>query len=80
MNWLIEEDGITAKVWGKAEIFLDDDRGKWEMSWKGYLNENGLIAEAIGIGMEGEVKGLVGKWTYIMDFELFVYNFEGYYK
>ncbi len=74
----IEEDG-TFKYWGKAELIVDDNRGRWEMSWHGYLNQNGLIAVAVGTGKEGEVKGLVAKWTYILDFEQFVYNFEGSY-
>lgn len=79
INQKIEEDG-TFKYWGKAELIVDDNRGRWEMSWHGYLNQDGLIAVAVGTGKEGEVKGLVAHWTYTMDFEQFVYNFEGYYK
>ena len=66
----------NAKVWGKAELFVDGDRGKWEISWHGYITDNGLKAsvEAVGTGKEGEVKGLVAKWTYTLD--ILTYGFE----
>ncbi|MEN8228997.1 MAG: hypothetical protein ABFS38_12645 [Bacteroidota bacterium] len=74
----IEADG-TFKYWGKAELLCDDGLGKWQMTWRGHLNEDGLIATAVGQGKEGAVKGMVAEWTYTMDFGLFVYNFTGSY-
>lgn len=85
VNQKIEEDG-TFYYWGKAELIVDGikegdaPRGKWQMTWRGYLNADGLVAEAVGQGKEGEVKGMVAKWVYTMDFDTFSYNFEGYYK
>ena len=88
MNWLIEEDGITAKIWGKAEILLNDGRGKWKLSFHGNVTntEVGMIIEdvCVGTGKEGEVEGMVAKWAHKMDFDFsnpatFVYNFEGSY-
>ena len=89
VNQKIEEDG-SFKYWGKAELIVDGEnegdpsRGSWDMTWHGYLTFTPmgpqLIAEAVGQGKSGDVKGMVGKWTYIMDFSQFVYNFEGYYK
>ena len=75
INRLIEEDGIQ-KVWGKTEIFVDGDRGKWEISWHGYLTPTltpdgpSLVGyvDAVGQGKSGEVKGLVAKWTYSINF------------
>ena len=72
INRLIGEDGIQ-KVWGKTEIFVDGNRGKWEISWHGYLYPTlvGLsgYVDAVGSGKEGEVKGLVAKWTYSINFD-----------
>ncbi|MEN8156775.1 MAG: hypothetical protein ABFS10_07485 [Bacteroidota bacterium] len=88
-----EADG-SFTYWGKAELLVDEDLGKWDMSWKGnggpVLNEAGdvigldLVAYVVGQGKEGAVKGLVAKWTYTMhwDFavpETFVYNITGSY-
>lgn len=36
-DWMVEADGSSAKVWGKAEIILDDDLGTWEVSWHGTI-------------------------------------------
>jgi hypothetical protein len=74
-----EEDG-TFKYRGKAELVVDNDGGRWQMSWHGYLNENGLIAEGVGQGKEGAVKGLVAKWTYTFDFANRKYDIVGYIK
>ncbi len=88
MTWLIEEDGITAKIWGKAEIVLDDDRGIWKLSFHGNITktEVGMIVEDVctGTGKEGEVKGMVAKWAHKMDYDFtipatFIYDFEGDY-
>lgn len=35
-NWLMEEEPNTAKIWGKAELTVDNDLGKWEISWHGW--------------------------------------------
>jgi len=72
-----EEDG-TFKYKGKADLVVDNDGGRWQMSWHGYLNADGLIAEAVGQGKEGAVKGLVAKWTYTFDFSNFRYDIVGY--
>lgn len=43
INSLTEEDGLKAKMWGKAEIIVDGEkpgdksRGKWELSWFGRI-------------------------------------------
>ena len=90
INSLTEVDG-SAKIWGKAELFVEGDRGKWDLSWHGYLTpyEDGsgleIVADANGTGKEGEVKGMVGKWTYTMNFTFtdpatFFYATEGYIK
>jgi hypothetical protein len=92
INSLTEEDGLSAKIWGKAEINVgvenpgDESRGKWEISWHGWVTPTGnethpftIVAEAVGTGKEGEVKGLVAKWTYTMDLENgFFYASEGF--
>ena len=66
----------NAKVFGKAELFVDDPEdpnappcGKWDITWHGYMTDGGLKAsvDAVGTGKEGEVKGLVAKWTYTLD-------------
>lgn len=74
-----EEDG-TFKYWGKADLVVDNGGGVWAMSWHGYLNEDGLIAEGVGQGKSGDVKGLVAKWTYTFDFINFQYDIVGYIK
>lgn len=83
VNQKIEEDG-SFKYWGKAELIVDGERGTWDMTWHGYLTFTPLgpelIAYAVGQGKSGEVKGMVAKWTYTMDFANDVYIIEGYYK
>ena len=93
INSLTEPDG-SAKLWGKAEIIVDGENGigKWELSWHGYLtpNDDGsgfeIICDANGQGKEGIVQGMVGKWTYTMNFDFsnpgttFFYATEGYIK
>ena len=83
---MTQKDGIE-KLMGKAELFVEDDRGKWEMSWHGYLTyvEGGfdIYVDAIGTGKSGDVKGLVAKWIYTMNFRFadassFLYLSEGY--
>ncbi|NOX84867.1 MAG: hypothetical protein GXO86_02705 [Chlorobi bacterium] len=92
VNQLIYPDG-NAKLWGKAEILVDCDKGqgKWELSWNGILTPTKypdgikIVAFAHGFGKEGIVKGKVGKWTYTMKFDhndptTFFYTSEGYFK
>jgi hypothetical protein len=78
----IEEDG-SFKYWGKCELVLDDGPGVWQMSWRGYLTFTAtgpqLIAYGTGQGKSGIVKGLVGKWTYILNFDTFQYEYTGVY-
>ena len=82
-NWLMEEEPNTAKIWGKTELAVDEDLGKWEISWHGWqtLTPSGfeIVCDAVGTGKKGEVKGLVAKWTYKMDTASgFSYSTEGY--
>ena len=68
----------------------DKSRGRWELSWHGWISpkENppynekspfSIVAEAVGIGKEGEVKDLVAKWTYTFDSDVgFYYSTEGF--
>ncbi len=73
VNWLMEVEANTAQIWGTAELFVDGDRGKWELSWQGYQTPTGdgfkVVVGAVGTGKEGEVKGLVATWTYTMNFD-----------
>lgn len=75
INWLTEPDGITAKLWGKADIIADNNLGKWRLSWHGNITpaEPPLVfilkVTAVGHGIEGSVKGLVAKWSYTMNFD-----------
>ena len=85
----------VTKFWGKAELLVDNGKGKWEMTWHGYITEvfdengtligNDLDCIAFGTGVDGEVKGLVAKWHYLMegrfyDSSSWVYNFKGTIK
>lgn len=78
----VEADGAF-KFWGKTELILDNDLGRWDMSWKGYLTFTPigpvLTCDVVGQGKEGEVKGLVAKWVYTFDFVNGNYTFEGNY-
>ena len=67
----------------------DETRGKWELSWFGRIipkedppyNEKSpftIMVEAVGIGIEGEVKGLVAKWTYTFDSDLGYFYSKGF--
>ena len=89
INSITYPDG-SVKFWGKADIFVGEDcavpdgnDGKWRLSWHGYLNPlTGIIeVDANGVGKEGTVKGMTGKWTYTMNFAVgFFYATEGYIK
>jgi len=79
----MEEEPNTAKIWGKAELTVDDDLGKWEISWHGWQTPTPsgfeIVCDAVGTGKKGKVKGLVAKWTYKMDTASgFFYSTEGY--
>jgi len=56
--------------WGKAELVVDDDLGVWDLSYHGWLKfYDGppfaeMVVDATGVGKEGDIKGLVAKWTY----------------
>jgi hypothetical protein len=87
INWLIEPDPpFTAEVYGTTELFVDGDRGKWEMSWQGPMvpTAEGFLIEvhAVATGVEGEVMGLFAEWNYTMNFDFsnpnFMYISEGY--
>jgi len=93
VNWLIEEDG-NAQLWGTSELLVDDDRGKWKLTWSGQRTPTGggtfvewespfrIEVEAVGTGIEGDVNGLEAKWTFTMDFNgdfsTLFYKSEGY--
>jgi len=71
-NKNIELDGYKAKLWGKMELFVgvgvDDDNyenadGIWELTWHGYKIGLDIVIVANGVGIEGNVKGMVAKWT-----------------
>ncbi len=65
VDGIFNEDG-SGKMQGKAELIVDGDGGKWEMSWHGSMAADGSIIDyVVGTGKEGAVKGLVAKWTYI---------------
>jgi hypothetical protein len=74
VNKHLEADG-TGKVGGSAEIIVDNEeyQGKWDISWHGYVSAEGVIGYAVGTGKEGDVKGLVAKWTYTMIFANGIY-------
>lgn len=91
-------DDFTIKFWGTAELFVGAEEidgeydGKWEIKWYGtqtFTNtgypENGpfeIVAYAVGVGTEGNVKGMFAEWTYTMDFDgnpaTLFYTTEGY--
>jgi len=75
----LEADG-SAKFNGKAELIVDDDGGRWEMTWHGRKAADGSIVDyVVGTGKEGAVKGLVAKWTYTRPVGMpGFYNVKGY--
>ncbi len=99
VNEIPKKDG-TSKFWGKAELLVgannpdDEYLGKWDLTWHGYITpiyndgvQIGITADcdAVGIGKEGNVKGLVSKANYKMDYifgdetNTLVYYFKGSY-
>lgn len=67
---------ITTELGGTAELTVDGCLGKWEMSWRGVqtlTSPDGstfrIVAHAVGIGKEGQVKGLIAKWKYTMNYD-----------
>lgn len=83
INAKINTDG-SREMWGKGELNVDDNGGKWEMSWKGTMDIDGNIVDYVtGTGKEGDVKGMVGKWIYTSVKDItqppgFYYYVEGY--
>ena len=94
-NWLIYPDGQKAKIWGKMDFNLDDGLGTWKCSWHGYMYAYEgydlrdpfvpctIECVVVGQGKSGEVKGMVFKADYEMDFNgdfsTFFWSFEGEY-
>lgn len=99
VNTIPLKDG-NEKFWGKAELLVGADNpddvylGKWDMTWHGYITpifegdiQIGvkLSCDAVGIGKEGIVKGLVSKSHYEMNLMFdnyiptLVYYFNGSY-
>ena len=65
INAIIYPDG-SRKVWGKGELIVDNNGGKWQMSWHGTISPDWEIVDyVVGQGKEGAVKGLVFKSTYV---------------
>ena len=89
---LWDQDGDEFR--GTAELFVGaveiggEYDGKWEMKWWGTVTGNIIVAYAVGIGTEGDVKGMFAEWTYTMNYtggdpfnpfhESFFYATEGY--
>lgn len=67
VNALINPDG-SEYDWGKAQLIVDNNGSKWEMTWHGRVSPEGRIVDYVtGTGKEGAVKGLIAKWTYIRE-------------
>ena len=80
VNQLVDAEG-NGRLWGTAEIFVDNDecKGKWQLSWWGTVDAEGVLAKAIGSGVEGDILGMTAKWTYDMDFASgFYYEIDGF--
>jgi len=102
-DMIFSKDRKSAKVWGKAILVLDGDRGEWHFSMQGtwYIKEGSddllapicdlpppptplpssiIYAVCKAVGKSGEVKGMVGEWTYVMDTDAgFYYVISGWY-
>ena len=77
-SMLLNEDG-TGKLWGTAELIVDNNGGKWKTAYKGELTAEGAFAPVVGVGVEGDVKGLTEKWDYTMIYANgFFYVTEGF--
>ncbi len=59
----IEADWFKAKLWGKIELVVTGGQGKWEFTWHGYKIGRLVTIDAKGVGVDGEVKGMVAKMT-----------------
>jgi hypothetical protein len=57
----IDADWFKAKLWGKIELVVDGGKGKWELKWHGYKIGRLVTIDAKGVGVDGEVKGMVTK-------------------
>jgi len=65
INAIIYPDGHR-KLWGRGELFVDNNGGYWKMRWHGTMSPDGSIVDyVVGRGKEGPVKGLRCKSTYI---------------
>ena len=81
-------DEVTFELSGTTELFvgvevdddgeysIDDNDGKWEMTWKGtqtLTSPDGstfrIVAHAVGDGIGGIVEGMTAKWKYTLDFD-----------
>jgi hypothetical protein len=77
----------TAVLIVDAKNKHDENRGIWEMTWKGTITPIGenlllIVAIATGEGIEGKVKGMNANWTYTMNWdttnpETYFYVIEG---
>ena len=92
-NYFLYGPDGSAEVWGTGEIFVGSDpdnpayTGKWDITFESVLTATDvgfdLLGHSVGVGVEGDVLGLYGKWTYTMSFDFsdpstFVYHFTGY--
>ena len=73
LNIKLNKDG-QGQVWGTAEMLVDNDGGKWEITWHGVIwlvhpvtGDLYIKVIASGKGTDGDVEGLAAEWTYILD-------------
>ena len=73
VNIKLNKDG-HGQVWGTAEMSVDNNGGKWEITWHGVIwlvhpvtGDLYIKVIASGKGTEGDVEGLAAEWTYILD-------------
>jgi hypothetical protein len=62
-NKNIEVGGYKVKLWGKQELIVALGKGKWELTWHGYKIGSKITLYATGVGVDGDVKGMVTKWV-----------------
>ena len=73
-------------TWGTCELFVDNEGGKWEITWEGIVEGSPATGDlfikgvAKGVGVEGAVEGLTAKWFYTLDLANvgFFYTSEGF--
>jgi hypothetical protein len=63
-DFLIAKDGKSTKVWGKATLVLDDEKGEWEFSMQGSVDvkegEEGVIEPACPVNIGPPASTIIG--------------------